>query len=252
MSLEKFAPDFEGAEICPSPNFGPRKDDRAIDMLLLHYTGMDSGEGAQDWLCSEESQVSSHYIVHEDGRVVQMVRETDRAWHAGNSFWKGEEDTNSRSIGVEIVNGGHPASLPDYPEVQMAAVVRLCQSILSRHSIPASHVLAHSDVAPVRKLDPGENFDWKLLAQAGVGHWTEPTAISGGRYFSEGDTGQPIEALQAMFRLYGYRIEVDGVFDAQTKGVVEAFQRHFRPQRVDGVADMSTIDTLHRLLSAVT
>ncbi len=243
--------DFAKAELCASPNFGERKNGRAIDMLILHYTGMESGQGAQDWLCTPESQVSSHYIVHEDGRIVQMVAERHRAWHAGNSIWAGEEDTNSRSIGIEIVNGGHPFDLPDFPKDQMTAVVKLCQSILERHAIAPRHVLAHSDVAPIRKVDPGEKFDWKLLAQAGVGHWVEPTPIAGGRYFVQGETGQPIEALQAMLSLYGYGIEVNGEFDARTKGVIEAFQRHFRPAKVDGVADMSTIDTLHRLLSSL-
>lgn len=251
MITKSFEPDFESAQVCPSPNFGPRKNGRAIDMLVLHYTGMESGRSAQDWLCSSESQVSSHYLIHEDGSTVQMVREADRAWHAGSSFWKGEEDTNSRSIGIEIVNGGHPDGLPEFPQSQMTAVVRLCQSILSRHAIPAAHVLAHSDVAPVRKLDPGEKFDWRLLAQAGIGHWTQPTPVTSGRYFCEGESGQPVEALQAMLSMYGYRVEVDGNFDAHTKGAVEAFQRHFRQERVDGVADMSTIDTLHRLLRAL-
>lgn len=246
-----FEPDFDGAEVCASPNFGERRDQRAIDMLILHYTGMETGQGAQDWLCAEESQVSSHYIVHEDGRIIQLVRESDRAWHAGKSWWQGEEDTNSCSIGIEIVNGGHDYGMPDFPEGQLVSVVKLSQSIVARHGIPARRVLAHSDVAPVRKLDPGEKFDWKLLAQAGVGHWVEPAPIGGGRYFCIGERGQPIEALQAMFRLYGYNIDVSGTFDEQTKGVVEAFQRHFRQEKIDGVADASTIDTLHRLLQAL-
>lgn len=246
-----FEPDFEGAEICPSPNFGERKGGRSIDTLILHYTGMKTGQAAQDWLCNAESQVSCHYIVHEDGRIVQMVREADRAWHAGKSHWQGEDDVNSCSVGIEIVNGGHDYGMPDFPKEQLAAVVRLSQSIVARHAIPAHRVLAHSDVAPVRKVDPGEKFDWKLLAQSGVGHWTEPTPISGGRYYCEGESGQPIEALQAMLSLYGYRIDVSGMFDAQTKGVVEAFQRHFRTSKIDGVADYSTIDTLHRLLKSL-
>ena len=246
-----FVPDFEGAEICPSPNFGERKNGRSIDMLIIHYTGMESGQAAQDWLCNRESQVSCHYIVHEDGRIVQMVREVDRAWHAGKSCWQGEGDINSCSIGIEIVNGGHDYGMPDFPDVQLATIVNLSQSIVARNAIPARRVLAHSDVAPVRKVDPGEKFDWKLLAQSGVGHWTEPAPIAGGRYFCEGESGQPIEALQAMLSLYGYKIDVNGFFDAQTKGVVEAFQRHFRAGKIDGVADFSTIDTLHRLLKSL-
>ena len=246
-----FEPDIQGIEVCPSPNFGERKNDRSIDTLIIHYTGMQTGQAAQDWLCNKESQVSCHYIVHEDGRIAQMVREADRAWHAGKSFWKGEEDINSCSIGIEIVNGGHDYGMPDFPEEQMISVVKLSQSIVARNAIPAQRVLAHSDVAPVRKVDPGEKFNWKLLAQSGVGHWIEQTPITGGRYFCEGESGQPIEALQAMLSLYGYKIDVNGAFDAQTKGVVEAFQRHFRVERIDGVADASTIDTLHRLLKSI-
>ncbi|MEM9575088.1 MAG: N-acetylmuramoyl-L-alanine amidase [Pseudomonadota bacterium] len=246
-----FEPDYGNAEVCPSPNFGERKGGRSIDMLIMHYTGMKTGQAAQDWLCNEESQVSCHYIVHEDGRVVQMVREADRAWHAGKSSWQGHDDMNSCSIGIEIVNGGHDHGMPDFTEPQMISVVKLSQSIIARNAIPARRVLAHSDVAPVRKVDPGEKFDWKLLAQSGVGHWIEPTPIAGGRYFCEGESGQPIEALQAMLSLYGYNVEVHGTFDAQTKGVVEAFQRHFRVEKIDGVADFSTIDTLHRLLKSL-
>lgn len=246
-----FEPDFTDAEVCPSPNFGERKSGRNIDALILHYTGMETGQAAQDWLCNSESQVSCHYIVHEDGRIVQMVREADRAWHAGKSHWQGEDDINSCSVGIEIVNGGHDYGMPEFPKDQMVSVVKLCQSIVARNAIAAHRVLAHSDVAPVRKVDPGEKFNWKLLAQSGVGHWTEATPIAGGRYYCEGESGQPIEALQAMLSLYGYKIDVNGMFDAQTKGVVEAFQRHFRASKIDGVADFSTIDTLHRLLKSL-
>ncbi len=246
-----FEPDHAGAELCPSPNFGERRNGAPIDMLLLHYTGMKTGQAAQDWLCDEHSQVSSHYIVHEDGHIVQMVREADRAWHAGKSCWAGLTDINSHSIGIEIVNGGHEFGMPDFPQEQMQSVITLCQSVVARHAIAPERVLAHSDVAPVRKVDPGEKFDWQMLAQAGVGHWVEPSPISGGRYFCLGETGQPIEALQAMLSLYGYEIDVSGKFDEATKGVVEAFQRHFRQVKIDGVADVSTIDTLHRLLKAL-
>ena len=247
----QFQPDHLGAQVCPSPNFGARRDGTGIDMLLLHYTGMESGQAAQDWLCNEQSQVSCHYIVHEDGLIVQMVREADRAWHAGKSCWAGVNDINSHSVGIEIVNGGHDFGMPDFPPEQMASVVTLCQSIVARHSIAPHRVLAHSDVAPARKVDPGEKFNWQLLAQAGVGHWVESSPISGGRYFCLGEAGQPIEALQAMLSLYGYEIKVSGHFDEATKGVVEAFQRHFRQTKIDGVADVSTIDTLHRLLKSL-
>jgi N-acetylmuramoyl-L-alanine amidase len=195
--------------------------------------------------------VSSHYFVWEDGRVSQLVAEDKRAWHAGASFWKGETDINSRSIGVEIANAGHPGGLPDFPPAQIASVIALCRDIVARHRIAPERVLGHSDVAPVRKVDPGEKFPWQALAEAGIGHHVEPAPISGGRFFQRGDAGPPVEALQAMLALYGYNVPVSGDFCDRTAGVVDAFQRHFRPERVDGVADASTIDTLHRLLRAL-
>jgi N-acetylmuramoyl-L-alanine amidase len=249
--MSGFEPDFKGADVMASPNFGERRDGRAPDILVLHYTGMPTAEGALDWLRRAESEVSSHYFVFEDGRVVQLVPETLRAWHAGRSFWKGETDINSSSIGIEIANPGHPGGLPDFPPTQIAAVIELCRDIVARNKIPPERVLAHSDVAPVRKIDPGENFPWAMLAASGVGHWVDPSPIGGGRFFQQGDSGPPVEALQAMLALFGYDVPVSGEYCGKTRGVVEAFQRHYRQERVDGIADASTIDTLHRLLKAL-
>ncbi len=245
------APDYLVAEFVASPNFGARLGSPAPDMILLHYTGMPSAEGALALLTSPESQVSSHYMVFENGRVVQMVRETDRAWHAGKSTWKGETDINSRSVGIEIANAGHPGGLPDYPAIQIRAVIALCRDIARRWSIAPERILGHSDVAPVRKVDPGEKFPWDVLAEAGVGHYVPPAPLGSGRFFQTGETGQPVEALQTMLSLYGYGTPVTGMFCERTRGDVDAFQRHFRPERVDGIADMSTMDTLHRLLAAL-
>jgi len=246
-----FEPDYAGADVSPSPNFGERRDGRAPDMIILHYTGMPTAEGAFDWLRRPESEVSSHYFVFEDGRIAQLVPEGSRAWHAGKSSWRGETDINSASVGIEIANPGHPGGLPDFPRAQVDAVVRLCRDIVERHAIAAERVLAHSDVAPIRKIDPGERFPWGLLAAAGIGHWVDPSPIGGGRFFQQGDQGPPVEALQAMLALYGYDVPVSSEYCARTHGVVEAFQRHFRPARVDGIADASTIETLHRLLKAL-
>jgi N-acetylmuramoyl-L-alanine amidase len=249
--MSAFKADHPGAEVIASPNHGERKDGRRPDLLLLHYTGMETAQGALDWLTREESQVSSHYFVFEDGRIVQLVPESNRAWHAGKSFWKGETDINSASIGIEIANAGHPGGLPDFPDVQIGAVVNLCRDIIRRWHIRPERVLGHSDVAPVRKVDPGEKFPWDRLASAGIGHWVEPAPVTGGRFFQRGDGGPPVEALQAMLALYGYNTPVSGEFCDRTRGDVDAFQRHFRPERVDGIADFSTIDTLHRLLKAL-
>jgi N-acetylmuramoyl-L-alanine amidase len=222
-----------------------------VDILLLHYTGMPDGDQALNWLCVEESQVSCHYLVHEDGRIVQMVSESRRDWHAGAGSWRGGEDINSRSIGIEIVNPGHEFGYPDFPEIQIAAVTRLCRDIINRHAIAPRNVLAHSDVAPGRKQDPGEKFPWNHLHANGIGHWVLASEAGGGRFFSEGDSGEPVEAMQAMFALYGYGLQVNGVFDEQTGKVVRAFQQHFRQGKVDGVADSGTIETLYALIRAL-
>jgi N-acetylmuramoyl-L-alanine amidase len=236
-------------EARPSPNHGERYG--PIDILLLHYTGMPDDEQALAWLCNPESKVSSHYFVHADGRALQLVGEDRRAWHAGLSLWAGESDINSRSIGVEIANAGHPGGLPEYADRQIDAVVSLCQSILARHQILPQRVLGHSDVAPGRKTDPGERFPWAKLAAAGVGHFVEPTPIGNGRALRHGDSGDRVEALQGTLALYGYDIDVTGDYERRTENVVTAFQRHFRQEQVDGIADASTIDTLQRLLAAL-
>ncbi|OJT98460.1 MAG: N-acetylmuramoyl-L-alanine amidase [Rhizobium sp. 63-7] len=246
-----FTADYAGAEVKPSPNHGERADGCTPSMIILHYTGMESAERALDWLCRDESQVSSHYFVDEDGRVLQLVPEARRAWHAGKSFWGGATDINSASIGIEIANAGHPGGLPDFSQAQIAAVIDLCRDCGQRWAIAPERVLGHSDIAPVRKVDPGEKFPWETLYRHGVGHWVEPGRAMGGRFFQRGDHGQPIEALQSMLSMYGYGVEITGAFDDKTEGCVNAFQRHFRPERIDGIADFSTIDTLHRLLAAL-
>ncbi|WP_279477542.1 N-acetylmuramoyl-L-alanine amidase [Aureimonas sp. SK2] len=238
-------------EIVASPFHDERRDGALPDILLLHYTGMTTGEAALSRLTGEGSEVSAHYLVEEDGRVIQLVPETRRAWHAGVSCWRGRSDLNSRSIGIEIVNPGHAHGYRAFPPIQIAAVIELCRDCVARWTIPAQNVLAHSDVAPDRKEDPGELFPWDQLFRAGVGHWTEPARAIGGRYLTLGDRGQPVEAYQGLLAAYGYCQKIDGTFDEATRFNTFAFQRHFRQGRVDGVADMGTITTLHRLLTSL-
>jgi len=242
-------PDYRGALVCPSPNFGERHGVEHVTMLILHYTGMENAESAMQRLCDPQAQVSAHYLLREEGSIIQMVDERARAWHAGASHWGGLDDINSHSIGIELVNAGPLENFPDYPSVQIEALIALCHDILSRHPIPPHHVLAHSDIAPLRKSDPGEKFPWGRLAQEGIGHYVTPSPISGGRFIMRGERGQPVEAYQAMLALYGYRLTITGSFDDETEQVTRAFQRHFRPALVDGIADKSTIETLHRLLA---
>jgi N-acetylmuramoyl-L-alanine amidase len=239
-------------QVRPSPNHQPRRGVDRPDILLLHYTGMATTQAALERLCDPDAKVSSHYVVFEDGRVVQLVPESRRAFHAGESAWEGTTDINSRSIGIEIGNKGHDYGCPAFPDVQIAAVTALCRDIVARWSIAPWHVLAHSDVAPLRKRDPGEAFPWARLAAAGVGLWVEPAAIEGGRTLSPGDRGEEVARLQRMLAEYGYGITPSGQYDSQTQEIVAAFQRHFRPARVDGIADGSTVRTLEMLLGQKT
>jgi N-acetylmuramoyl-L-alanine amidase len=246
------APDSPFAsEFIASPNFGERRGAGRPNALILHYTGMPTAEGALALLLDRASEVSAHYFVFEDGRTVQLVAERDRAWHAGIGQWKGESDLNSASIGIEIVNPGHDGGAPPYPHRQIAATIALSRDILSRWRIPPERALAHSDVAPQRKRDPGEAFPWKTLHDGGVGHWVEPAPISGGPLFRHEEEGPPVRALQAMLTLYGYGLDLTGVYDRHTRAVVLAFQRHFRPAQVDGEADASTVATLKALIEGL-
>ena len=226
-----------------SPNHGDRRG-RAPDCIVLHYTGMPTAEGALAQLCNPKTEVSAHYFVFEDGRIVQLVPEERRAWHAGRSSWFDETDMNSASIGVEIVNPGHDGGLPPFPDVQVAAVIALCRDIEARRAIAPERVLAHSDIAPGRKVDPGEKFPWARLAAEGVGLWREPAPDMDGLILGFGATGASVSALQRDLRALGYGIEETGLYDARTKIVVEAFQRRWRPQRIDGVADAGTRATV--------
>ncbi|MDB5649395.1 MAG: N-acetylmuramoyl-L-alanine amidase [Hyphomicrobiales bacterium] len=248
MSLPRPDSSF-ASKVFPSPNHGERVGVLRPDMIVLHYTGMTSGAEALGRLCNPVAEVSCHYFVWEDGGILQLVPEARRAWHAGVASWAGETDLNSRSIGIEIVNPGHEGGAPPFPSEQITAVAELCADLIARHGIAPERVLAHSDIAPARKRDPGEIFPWEVLHARGVGHLVPASPIAGGRFFARGDEGQPVQALQAMFALYGYRIAVTGVYDEATEQVVRAFQRHFRREQVDGVADSSTITTLRDLIA---
>lgn len=214
----------------PSPNHGARREGAAIDMLVLHYTGMTDAQVALDRLCDPDYAVSAHYVIDEDGAVWRLVPEALRAWHAGASFWAGETDINSRSIGIELVNPGHEHGYRAFPDAQMAALIELARGILARHPIPSHRIVGHADIAPDRKLDPGELFDWRRLAGAGIGLWPDPVP-----------TAQiDDERFGALMRRFGY---VDSSMSAIT-----AFQRHFHPENITGTADY---ETRSRLLALV-
>jgi N-acetylmuramoyl-L-alanine amidase len=234
----------------PSPNHGERLHG-PTDTIILHYTGTPTGHDAVALLCSPVARVSCHYLVWEDGRIWQLVPEARRAWHAGLSFWAGETDMNSHSIGIEIVHPGHDGATPPYPEVQIEAVIDLCRDVVERLDIKPERILAHSDIAPSRKIDPGEFFPWRRLHEAGLGHWIAPAQIRSGPVYEPDAMGPPIAALQKMLAAYGYEVASNGRYDEATRYAVAAFQRHFRPEQVDGIADVSTLETLRNLLRSL-
>ena len=221
----------------PSPNFDART--APPDILVLHYTGMPTGDAALAKMCDAQAKVSAHYLVEEDGRIFSLVPEERRAWHAGKSFWKGETDINAASIGIEIVNPGHEFGYRAFPEAQMDAVIELVGDIRTRWTIEDRNIVGHSDVAPDRKIDPGELFPWKQLAEAGHGLWVESGAAPGAA-LAEGEEGLGVLALQAGLNRLGYDCAPSGKFDTATTAIVRAFQRHWRPEGVDGIADGET------------
>jgi N-acetylmuramoyl-L-alanine amidase len=229
----------------PSPNFDLRVS--PPDMLILHYTGMPTGEAALARLTDPDSKVSAHYLVEEDGRIFRLVAEERRAWHAGVSFWQGVTDCNGASIGVEIVNPGHEWGYRAFPDAQVDAVAALVGDIRTRWTIPDELILAHSDVAPARRQDPGELFPWRRLAEAGHGRWVEPAAAPGAA-LAMGDEGPGVFVLQSGLARLGYDCARTGQFDEPTAQIVVAFQRHWRPSLVDGVADGETRSRLMALL----
>lgn len=210
-------------------------------MLVLHYTGMRTAQEAMDRLCDAAAKVSAHYVIDEDGAVWRLVAEEQRAWHAGASFWQGSENVNGISIGIEIVNPGHEWGYRRFPEAQMASLEGLCRELLGRHPIPGDRVVGHSDVAPLRKQDPGELFDWARLARAGIGLWpTEPALPPA-----------DVAEAQSMLAAIGYRVPRSRTLDDETRRVLTAFQRRFRQTRLDGELDPETAARLAAVERAI-
>lgn len=236
----------------PSPNFDARGG-APVDILVLHYTGMTTAEEALARLCDPAAKVSAHYTIDRDGAIYRHVDEQRRAWHAGVSYWAGARDVNARSIGIELVNPGHEFGYVPFAEPQIEALIELARAILSRHPIAKNRVLGHSDVSPSRKTDPGELFPWKFLAEKGVGLWPSlpprwgakerqkeiPSPLSGG----EGESG---DAFLQNLRRYGYGAPPE--VDWPIEDTIRAFQRHFRPSCIDGMADAECAALLEELL----
>lgn len=220
----------------PSPNHDSRGT-QAIDTLVLHYTDMLTCDEAVERLCDPASQVSAHYVVSETGVAYQLVPEDARAWHAGESHWRGNNNLNARSIGIEICNPGHTHGYADFEPRQMKTVIRLAQEISARHTIPQRNIVGHSDIAFLRKVDPGEKFDWAACARQGVGLFPFEARPMPGPEMTRGDKGKDVMRLQTALANWGYGLKLDGEYGEKTEKCVLAFQRHYRPVRLDGVWD---------------
>ena len=234
----------------PSPNRDERPADAGpVDTLVLHYTGMVSAEAALARLTDARARVSAHWCIGEDGTLWRLVPEERRAWHAGLSEWRGRRSLNDVSIGIELVNPGHEHGYRPFPPAQMDALVDLARAVVARHPIDPRNVVAHADIAPARRQDPGELFDWARLAAAGIGLWppTAGEAVTEGPSLHQGDRGAAVSRQQQRLRAVGYGLAVDGDFGTATAAVVRAFQRHFRQARVDGVIDAGTMAVLDRV-----
>jgi N-acetylmuramoyl-L-alanine amidase len=219
---------------CPSPNSDERAAGVPIDMLVIHYTGMETAAAALRRLTDAAAKVSAHYLIDEDGTVWQLVDEARRAWHAGAAYWRGCTDINGRSVGIELVNPGHEFGYRPFPEAQMASLITLATDILTRHPIPARNVVGHADIAPRRKADPGELFDWRRLAANGIGIWPAPSDIC----------DMNTDTVAARLAAVGYEV-IDPI------ATLRAFQRHFRPARVNGRIDFETARLLGGLVEAL-
>ena len=219
----------------PSPNFDARPPGTSVDMLVVHYTGMESAAAALERLCDPAARVSAHYVIDEDGTVHALVAESARAWHAGAAYWRGRRDVNGHSVGIELVNPGHAFGYRPFAEAQMAALESLARGVVARHPIEPRNVVGHADVAPGRKTDPGELFDWARLAAAGIGLWPAAPAPA----------VVEVAAVPARLAEYGYET-------TDAAAAVAAFQRHFRPAQVDGRLDGETAGLVEALLRRVT
>jgi N-acetylmuramoyl-L-alanine amidase len=228
----------------PSPNYDARKDGKKPSLIILHYTGMPEADDARLRLCDAASKVSAHYLIERGGQVWQLVAESERAWHAGVGAWQAETDINSASIGIELVNRGHQWGYQTFPEPQIAAVKALLRDIQTRYAIPSHNILGHSDVAPQRKEDPGEFFPWHSLASEGIGLWPAATIAD--------DRLMEYAEARRLLRSIGYDCVAAGEYDLPLRRVMLAFQRHWLPRHLSGLADKPTAAMLRAVAAAYT
>lgn len=236
----------------PTPNQDARPQNTDINTLVIHYTGMRNLEEALARMQDPIWKVSAHWCIGEDGTIYQLVPEKMRAWHAGVSWWRGQKNLNDNSIGIEIVNPGHEFGYRPFRLPQMNSLINLCKEICRRNPINPRNVVAHSDIAPGRKMDPGELFDWERLAKEGIGLWPNSLRENNfGAILKINDKGKRVLLFQKMLSQFGYGLYQDGVYGPETKLVVTAFQRHYRQARVDGNLDSGTSIILESLINKV-
>ena len=232
-----------------SPNMNDRPDGVEIDTVVLHYTGMKTVDEALVRLCDPESQVSAHYLIQESGEIIPLVPEEKRAWHAGESAWRGRQNVNDFSIGIELVNPGHEYGYRPFSEAQMDSLIRLLEELFYRHPIEVRNVVGHSDIAPMRKEDPGELFNWELLASYNLAIWPDmPRECQQEDILKPGASGDDVKNLQRNLKKIGYNIEITSEFDLQTCYVVIAFQRHFTPTKIGDIWHQEAQTALEQLL----
>lgn len=236
-----------------SPNFNDRPEKASVDILVMHYTGMKTADAALQRMLDPTAEVSAHYMVYEDGKVISLVDEEKRAWHAGISCWRGIASLNDISVGIEIVNTGHEFGYVPFPDKQMESVKKLAKEIMERHGIEARNVVGHSDIAPSRKEDPGELFDWQALAEEGVGLWPDVKKVWRGSdvLVEPGKEDVDVARIQKMLSDYGYHIRVDGYFGSKTEDVIKAYKRHFVPEQLNVCWDKLAEERLKKLLDMV-
>ena len=209
----------------PSPNFDSREGN-LIQFIIIHYTDMLSAEDALTRLCDPEAKVSAHYLIDKVGQVTQLVKDEDRAWHAGLSSWQGINGLNAHSIGIELDYPGHTFGLTTFPIEQIQSLLILLKQLINKHAINPQQIWGHSDIAPSRKTDPGEFFPWKDLATNGMGVWpAEPVRA---------EVNLDLNTLQGFLSEIGYDCPVTGQLDEHTRSVVRAFQRHYTPTEITG------------------
>lgn len=205
-----------------SPNYDLRPKGIEIDTIVIHHTEMSSLSLAVSRLCDENSRVSSHYIICKTGKIIQLVKDEYRAWHAGMSFWRNKKQVNDFSIGIELDNNGHEP----FPSPQMLCLIKLCLHLIASYPIVKRNIIGHSDIAPARKADPSHLFDWGYLAENGIGLFPRKKGSNTVLYKYQ-DKSANFADVQYKLRAYGYDIKITSEFDDQSKDVVLAFKRHF-------------------------